>query len=78
MSCGQIISGGKVIGHVCRTETERRVLSKRRTRKWCFKCRTHALHAKVGHFPPVMSYYEAYWTWECPTCKGDFTEFPSS
>lgn len=65
---------------------ERIVVGRTRSKKWCFKCRKHAVHLKVN-LCEVLRYtddgqlingwYGPVSILECPTCKQDNTLFPS-
>ncbi len=46
-----------------------------RERKWCFACRKHGEHALWMHYDSEPSYYEPVFSWRCPTCNKDKTQF---
>ncbi len=62
-------------GVVCFAD-ERRRYTKRKTRKWCFRCRRRTMHRWVVWWPKKFSPYDPHANWECPVCKEDNTVFP--
>lgn len=73
MSCTELSPGV----HVCRVDGETRpVVERRRKRWWCFQCRKHLLHTRMGFFPAAMSYYGPHFWWECPNCHDEHVLFP--
>ena len=77
MPCAEIVSGGRVIGHVCRPSGTTRPVSRRqRKRFWCFACRAHLLHTRRRVEPTQPSYYGPNFWWECPRCHEERVLFP--
>jgi hypothetical protein len=78
VSCVEILdSGGRVVGHVCRSDGETRpVPNRRKKRWWCFKCRRRLLHTRMGFYPSGLSYYDPNFWWECPRCHEENVLFP--
>ena len=78
MSCGELVSGGKVVGHICWPDGSwQRVPGRRRKRWWCFHCRKHLTHTLMWFIPSGPSYYgPSPPQWECPQCHQEHVLFP--
>jgi len=77
MACLEILSGDRVVGHVCRPDgITRRVLGRQKKRFWCFKCRRRQLHTLMIFEPTQPSWYGPHTWWECPRCLGEYVLFP--
>jgi hypothetical protein len=77
MPCREIVSDGRVVGHICLPRgTHGPVPHRRRKRFWCFKCRARRLHRRMMFDPGPMSYYEPTFWWECPRCREEHVLFP--
>jgi len=77
MPCCEIVSDGRVVGHICRTSgTTRPVPHRRKRRFWCFACRKRLLHTRMMFDPGPTSYYEPHFWWQCPQCEEEHVLFP--
>jgi hypothetical protein len=77
MTCGRIVEGDRVVGHICMgPRMAQRPLRKRHRWKWCFECRKRLPHMLTLSYPIEPSYYGAHDWWKCSGCGKDRTEFP--
>lgn len=76
MTCGRLVSGGQVVGHICGADPKHVKATGRRRRRWCFTCRKRVMMIEKRIYEPG-GWYDPEWFDECPNGKGHLSEFPT-